>query len=229
MKKIRTLKGHQGWVGSLTFAADGRSLFSTSLADVTARVWDWQTGTELRHIGPDKRTPIFKLLACPDGKTLVSYGQESSLRFWDAATGKERACPKGRNSWIGLVSFSANGRLLGHRLGGGTHSIVGPVSRKEVHRFTHSDWLIGLPFSPNGKLLASACMLDPVVRIWAAADGKEVRQITTPCMFITCLAWSGDGKTLATWSRMDRIIHIWDAETGKERPLWGRLRSGSIP
>jgi RNA polymerase sigma factor (sigma-70 family) len=222
-REIRTLRGHKGWVGCLTFAPDGKTLASTSSADVSARLWDVKTGALLCPIGPDRLAPLFKVHFSAGGKTLVSYGQENTLRFWEAATGKEVRASTGAQSWIGAVSFSPDGRLLASGSADGLIQLWDVGTRREVRRLEHSGWLVGLPFSPDGRLLASASMFDPVMRIWEAGSGKEVRRIQMPGMFITCVAWSGDGKSLATWSRQDRLIHLWDPATGKERHHVGPL------
>jgi RNA polymerase sigma factor (sigma-70 family) len=220
-EEIRTLQGHKGWVGWLAFAPDGKTVASTSTADVTARLWDVATGKELRHIGPDHWAPINKLLFCPDQKTLVSYGQENALRFWDSTTGKEVCSSGASQSWVGAVSFSPDGRLLASGSADGLIQLWDTATKKEVRRFTHAGWMVALPFSPDGRLLASVGMFDFTARIWEVASGKEVRQIKTPTDFITCMAWSGDGKTLVTWSRQDRVIHLWNPATGKERRRLG--------
>jgi WD40 repeat protein len=142
---IRTLPGHKG-LAAVTFAPDGKTLSSWSSADITARLWDVATGKELRPVGPDRQAQIFKMLFCPDGKTMVSYGQENCLRFWDSTTGKEVRSSEGSQSWVGAVSFSPNGRLVASGSADGLIQLWDTATKKEVRRLTHSGWMVGLPF-----------------------------------------------------------------------------------
>jgi RNA polymerase sigma factor (sigma-70 family) len=222
-KEVHSLRGHKGGATWLVFSPDGKTLASTSAVGVSARLWDMKTGAVRYPLGQDWLAPLFKVLFSPDGKSLVSYGQENALRFWDAATGKEVRASDGAQSWVGAVAFSPDGRLLASGSGDGLIQLWDVATRKEVRRLTHSGPLIGLAFSPDGRRLASAGMFDQVVCIWDAAGGKQVGQVQAPGMFITCLAWSGDGKVLATWSRLDRIVHLWSPATGKEVHVLGPI------
>jgi RNA polymerase sigma factor (sigma-70 family) len=221
-EEIRRLRGHKGWVGCLAFAPDSKTLVSTSSVDISARVWDVKTGAELRHLGPDRRAPIFQLLFGPDGKTLVSYGQEHTLRQWNAATGEEVSPSEEAQSAIGTVGFSPDGRLLAGSCQDGTIRLWDAITRKEARRFQHGASPVAVLFSPRGNELASACLLDPEVRIWDIASGEERRRIPANKGggFLITMAWSGDGQLMATWNIQDRLVHLWDPATGRHLREW---------
>jgi WD40 repeat protein len=103
-QEIRTLKGHDHAVTSVTFGPDGRTLASGVRKALKgdqrlgeARIWDLATGTTTFIL--DHKFGIGTLAFSPDGKTLVTGSAEppgrpadqlqGELRFWDVATGKE--------------------------------------------------------------------------------------------------------------------------------------------
>ncbi len=219
-KMIRTLRGTQHWVWC-RFAPDGKTLVSWSNASEKARLWDVNTGKEIRRINPDGPVPLTRLLFCPDGKTLASFTQgHHHLQFWDRATGKEMHSSGDAISQIDFLSFSPKGRFLavGSR-GDWVIRVWDVATRKMVNRLEHG-LLTALQISPDGRRLASAAWTDPQVRIWDVDGGKELRRISSnkDARSIDCMAWSGDGKILATWSYANPVQHpvcLWDAETGK--------------
>src|SRR5262249_24318729 len=94
-RALHQFRGHEGWVNSVVFAADGRRLVSAS-NDKTVRVWDLATRKELRRL--DESHSVMALALAPDGKTLattVFYPRHTAplprttVRLRDAATGKE--------------------------------------------------------------------------------------------------------------------------------------------
>lgn len=49
----------------------------------------------------------------PDGRTLVSAGEDRTVRLWDAATGKPIGTSlTGHTDWVGAVAFSPDGRTM---------------------------------------------------------------------------------------------------------------------
>src|SRR5207249_4471935 len=79
-----------------------------------------------------------------------------------------------------------------------------------------------LSFSPDGRLLASACVVDSV-RVWDVASGKEVRQLSLPPpqpggmrTDFWYVAFSADGRALAT-AGWESSVYVWETETGKSR------------
>jgi WD40 repeat protein len=73
-----------------------------------------------------------------------------------------------------------------------------------------------LAFSPDGKLLASWNVVEPVVRIWDVATAKERRWLPPDNERHNQmhLAWSPDGRMLAVG---DHKIQLWEVAAGKIR------------
>ena len=73
-------------------------------------------------------------------------------------------------------------------------------------------------FSPNGKILATACgdefVLDREARLWNAETGKSISPAMEHNGAIQSITFSPDGSHVLTASH-DRTARIWDAQTGK--------------
>src|SRR5262245_2044920 len=82
-----TLKGHEGAVQAVAFAADGKHL-ATGGADATVGVWDATTGVQLLKVKSHK-AGVEQLAFSPDGRLLVGAGADGACCVWEPATGKE--------------------------------------------------------------------------------------------------------------------------------------------
>ncbi len=71
-------------------------------------------------------------------------------------------------------------------------------------------------FAPNGKSFASGGDdIDPTIRIWDVATGKEVRHWAGHTFKVLCLAYLGGGEKLASVST-DGDYCIWEVASGKK-------------
>jgi WD40 repeat protein len=92
----------------VAFAPNGRRVLSSG-EDKTLRLWDVETGQELRHFAG--HTDAVKSVAfAPDGRRILSAGCDQTVRWWDAETGAELRCFEGHRDFVQSVAFSPDGR-----------------------------------------------------------------------------------------------------------------------
>jgi WD40 repeat protein len=70
----------QGWVLSVDFSADGKTL-ATGNADGTVKLWNVSTGNELMTLR-GHTNQVFAVRFSPDGSTLASGQVGGTIRFW---------------------------------------------------------------------------------------------------------------------------------------------------
>lgn len=79
----------------------------------------------------------------------------------------------------------------------------------------HPDGVTHLAFSPDGTMLLSAGR-DKTIRLWSAAEGKELRALTGHTGTVAMASFSPDGRLLVSASA-DETVRVWDVATGKQK------------
>jgi WD40 repeat protein len=102
-------------------------------------------------------------------------------------------------------------------------SVVTPGALMNIA--AHADAALSAVFSPDGLRLASGGY-DRLVKLWNAADGRELAVLSGHRDAVDRVAFSPDGRLLASASR-DSSLKLWDVAAGRElRTLLGH--SGGV-
>ncbi|WP_165233301.1 WD40 repeat domain-containing serine/threonine protein kinase [Aquisphaera insulae] len=100
-----------GAIRDLAFSADGLSIAWCYLAGRDIEVRDVQGGA-IRHILRGHTDNVRSLAFSPDGRRLVSSGQDRSIRLWELVGGQELLALREHAGWVRSVSFSHDGRKI---------------------------------------------------------------------------------------------------------------------
>jgi WD40 repeat protein len=115
-----------------------------------------------------------------------------------------------------MAIADASGRVLLRDVGAG----------QDLARWqAHESGILGLALSPDGRLLATACYVGGVVRLWDAIGGGP-RGALNVSTGVAALAFSPDGTLLAV-ARGDGIASLSDVATGRQVGAV-RVPSGSL-
>ena len=187
-------------------------VLTVAMAVTNANAQQWvHTDTLTRH------TPRVQGIAFKDNGTLISGGEDDTLRAWDVTTGRQR--------WEKDVSYrvfavalpSHNPHFIAYG-GRDNHKIRMRYSedgawRGEVEGHTAS--VLSLAFKPNSYVLASGGY-DTTIRIWDVGDNNNLRHVSTlrgHTRVVYSVAWHPDGRTLASASQ-DGTVRLWNPDNG---------------
>jgi WD40 repeat protein len=203
--------------GDVAFSPDGRSLAFASghaVIVVDARGVDDERWKLSFTVTPGRQLLDVEGLAwTPDGATLVCALDDGSVRWVDAASGREtRAAALSWDEHSGTavhaVAVSPDGATVAAAHGNGVVYLLRAADGKLVRAMPGHDGVIyGVAFSPDGSRIASGGM-DGTVRVWDVASRKELRRYAGHVGMVFSVAWSPDGALVAS-AGADTSVLLW--------------------
>jgi WD40 repeat protein len=226
-KELRALKGSEESGSDLAFSPDGKILATAGRVGMI-QLWDPATGKLIRQWTND---PITLAIAfSPDGKVLAS-AEQSAIRRWDAATGKELGITAGHRGRVDWLRFSADGKTLS------SSSRNKALCQWDLQTFRDQlveiggatavgkgEWIDRLwEVSPDSKILAKTRFIqasgpnrdakfEEAIHLFDARTGKSIRTLNGTKFAPFALKFTPDGKTL--WSAGADGTRAWDVATG---------------
>jgi len=214
---IATLKpvlspGMEIW--NVECSSDGRWLALTG-PEKNIRMWDVAEGKFGRTLSHTQDN-LHSIALSPDGQRLVALGNRS-VDVWDLKDGKITSTwpsPGG-----GRVAYSRDGS----RFAVAAEAVAkvydtATLEGVSVYRSSHGK-LSSIAFSPDGQTLACGSLDKPIVALWDAATGKEIKTFDAPnTHHMTKVFFQPNGKQLignSTVGGYNASIETWEVATQK--------------
>ncbi|WP_299250567.1 WD40 repeat domain-containing protein, partial [uncultured Cytophaga sp.] len=226
--KLETViqKGHSASVKAVAVSPNGLYL-ATGSRDKTVKIWDKQTGLEIRTIVGHEHT-VNALSFSPNGELLATSSADGTARVWEIATGKQVFSSPAQNKYMTAVAFHPNGKMLAY--GGYLDSIHiysipdwKLIKRLPARPDQGSGYGVSLSFSADGNLLA------------VGEDNKTANVYTTNSWSLqyslkptegwcggcgTLVRFSVDNKFIFKLAHNDKLSQ-YDVSTGKLLKTYG--------
>jgi WD40 repeat protein len=151
----------------------------------------------------------------PDGKALLTFCKDRSVRLWDLAAGRPlktlstnlQDFSRGRMSADGQAIAAAN---LDHSI-----SVWKADSPAPMILRGHTGPVTCVAFSGDGKTIASASE-DGTAKLWEVKTGKGLKSFAdSDGGKLKSVALSSDGKTLLTAMDVLKTVKRWDVDSGE--------------
>ncbi|WP_166830583.1 WD40 repeat domain-containing serine/threonine protein kinase [Thalassoroseus pseudoceratinae] len=158
----------------------------------------------------------------PDGKLLASAGEDRKILIWDVGDWKLLRTLEGHSSHVTGIDFSPDGQhlvsagydkniiLWDAQTGKKLQTLRGNRLKPKATVRAHTEGLMGVTFSPNGKQIATWSR-DKSVCLWEVESGELLVNLSDHESVPTDVAFSPDSQHVAVASNPSRI---WDIASG---------------
>jgi WD40 repeat protein len=202
-----------GVVGALAFSPNNGTLIVAAPYRRVVQCWDINRGALIRTLEGHKQH-INSAIFSPDGKRILSCGDDGLIIVWDAESGKKLTQLSESRESISSLAISPDGRVLATGGKEGTITIWNLKTSKQLCRWQGDEVGVRcIAFSPDGRKLGSGGFGPGLVSLWDTQTYQQIRQYSTIAGCGAAIVFSPDGKSLAC---AGPLIRLWSSESGKD-------------
>jgi hypothetical protein len=228
-KVLHRLEGHTAPVFA-DFSPDGLRVLSAS-ADKTWCIWDAKTGKRLSQFTHSEGLGFGAW--SPDGKSvLIASG--TTVRLFDADTGKELQKFTGHGAGVESVAFSPDGALALSSSYDGAARVWDVATGKQLlqvidvttdKKGAATRWRVRQAvWSPDGRFLLT-CGASKLVKLWDVKSGELVRTFEGHTHYVESVSFTPDGKRFVSGS-CDGTMRLWNVANGAELRCYQGFQKG---
>jgi len=204
-------EGHTRAVRALAFSHDGSKILSGS-EDQSVRVWDVETGTELKRLRGFQH-PVLQVAGL-QGQEVLAGCSGGTLRRWHLNDDNHPPAPQSFTGPAACLSFSADGRwALWGGADGGLYLHNLQETKPPVLVGHHGASVYALALSPDAHHAASAGA-GGTVFAWDLLT-KQKRPLKGHEGDVRAVALSSGGRSVLTGGE-DGSVRVWNFESGEE-------------
>ena len=173
-------------------------------------------------IGSAERSPaghegiVRAVAVTPDGRRLVSGGDDHTIRIWNVASGKLERTLEGHTDSVRAVAITPDGRRI---VSGGTYDAVRVwdlASGKFVHTIAGQSGyraVYSVAVSPDGRRVIWGGA-GAAVQVWDLASGRIERTLKSQDSTVRAVAISRDGNSALSGGDSGQV-QVWDLASGR--------------
>ncbi|KAG1794671.1 WD40-repeat-containing domain protein [Suillus plorans] len=169
-----TLKGHGGWIRSISYCPDGQQMISGS-DDKTVRQWDMKAGKEIKEARGVCEGRVWAVAISRDGRWIVTGGGDwnsAQLKACEIGTGIVKTF-EGHSERINCIDISMDNTLLASGSEDKTTRIWNLETGKLVAGpFESLIWVGAIRLSTNSKKLAVTSNVGRSFEVWDIQSQK---------------------------------------------------------
>lgn len=144
----------------------------------------------------------------PDGKLLVSAGDDSYVQVFDANTGRRKVVYAGHTAEVAAVAWSPDGKTIASSGQDGTVQLWNAANgRKSFTYKGHHSRVNAVSWSSDSQAIASGGD-DKTVQVWSVSSGDVAFNFRGHAGGVLCVAWQPDGSSVASGS-WDGTLRDW--------------------
>jgi WD40 repeat protein len=204
---------HDGFIDTLCFSADGKSLLSGSRDNSYIKYWSFPEGKILKRV-TGNLAEIYSIKQSIDGTEIIVGENSKYLNIYSFPKLKQKKSLEGHADYIRSIAISPDGNIIVSASWDKTIKIWSVKEKKEIKTLEgHTAGVESVCFSPDGKMMASGDF-DNNIFLWNVSEMKIIKALQGHTDGIMAVSFSPDGKTLASGS-IDKTVKIWSIPDGR--------------